>query len=476
MMQSTSIESQNAPQPISNNEEDAPSSSNPLQSLKDRIPSTERVVGELQTSTEIRDLLGYSNYWNTEERIKRLLTPSLWEAVHQKLSLALSTHSPLRESELNSKRKKYIAEKARIMDNVAPFLIGSLPSKEHEIEASIILQIISDKYFETFESMIAYSGSGDKLTIKEQVGQAIEYAHKVEASKLFSDPKILKNVYYIIGFLGRQAEKQSTKRKEGSGAQKCFKYISDTRWLVRNRSESQTQQINTLISNPTIPTDLVQQREAFGGLHYPDEKCWRVFAIVDYVYSKTATSENFLKCGGTVLSEVSEALIHNNTLRKLFAYDLCECSDNGAFSLDDTDICLHFFLRVFGRVRAKDIALKFNSQMYKGTNDVAHRSTIAVLTSKKQPEEKQQSEEKQQPEEDLNLTLREHHNEMLKELNEIDEEHDDDCDAEKYAHQEMPKMTTVIELSTCYSYKLVKIINRTFTYALIYVISSYEFK
>ena len=42
-----------------------------------------------------------------------------------------------------------------------------------------------------------------------------------------------------------------------------------------------------------------------------------------------------------------------------------------------------YFLRVFGRVRAKDIALKYNSAIFKGKNTVALRAGLAAHTGRK---------------------------------------------------------------------------------------------
>ena len=41
------------------------------------------------------------------------------------------------------------------------------------------------------------------------------------------------------------------------------------------------------------------------------------------------------------------------------------------------------FLTVFGRVRAKDLALKYRSNLYRGKNATSFRSGVAALTARK---------------------------------------------------------------------------------------------
>lgn len=94
--------------------------------------------------------------------------------------------------------------------------------------------------------------------------------------------------------------------------------------------------------------------------------------------------------------------------------------------MDDISTCLCFFLRVFGRIRAKDIALKFNSKIFDGKNQVDHRATIATLTSKKSNKSTTNN-----PVMSSDVCVQSHHNEILSELEQLECEHDDDYEATK---------------------------------------------
>ena len=77
-----------------------------------------------------------------------------------------------------------------------------------------------------------------------------------------------------------------------------------------------------VIDDPDVPTDLVQERESFGGLHYPSRECWIFFGMIEFIYAELAIPDNFLCRGGKLLREICEGILENNLIRKRFA-DLC---------------------------------------------------------------------------------------------------------------------------------------------------------
>lgn len=192
----------------------------------------------------------------------------------------------------------------------------------------------------------------------------------------------------------------------GSGKQVCLFHLSDARFKSR-RADDGDLAVLELIADPSVPTTMVEKREMFNGLKYPDHRCWKFFSSVEYVYSTVVTADNFVACEGSVLREISESLLSNKNLNKNFA-DLCDASAK-SFSPSDTSTCLHFFLLVFGRVRAKDLALKYRSNLYKSKDVTSFRSGIAARTGKKG---KRKNHKK----------IR--HDEIMESLEELDEEID----------------------------------------------------
>ena len=140
-------------------------------------------------------------------------------------------------------------------------------------------------------------------------------------------------------------------------------HLYKSRFIVRNRDGDSA--VSRITGDDSMPTEMVENRERFGGLHYADVKCWEFFALLEYLFSKTATVDIFISCAGFVLREISAALISNVQLGQLFA-EFCGLKANSVYDFSDTTICLQFFLLVFGRVRVKELSLKYNSKLYKG--------------------------------------------------------------------------------------------------------------
>ena len=138
-------------------------------------------------------------------------------------------------------------------------------------------------------------------------------------------------MYYIIGFSGKQAEKEASREQKivNSGVRKCLCFLSQYCFLVQNSSDSESQQIDMLIGDEDVPTNMISKREAFGGLHYPTKSCWQLFVVVDFVYSRVATSENSVLLDGRLLAGIYNGLSHNDNLHNQFAC-LCEVNDDSA--------------------------------------------------------------------------------------------------------------------------------------------------
>ena len=93
----------------------------------------------------------------------------------------------------------------------------------------------------------------------------------VSAPMHSSQPRVSKNVYYITGFLGNQAAKAAKSHVKGSSVKICMTYIASSKFPTR--SNGHESELLNLIADNDIPTEMVQKRESFGGLHYVDGEC-----------------------------------------------------------------------------------------------------------------------------------------------------------------------------------------------------------
>ena len=130
---------------------------------------------------------------------------------------------------------------------------------------SLLLQVIAMEYVENFQQMIKYTSGGDALSIKEQVDAAITTAFDSSLSEIFPKPSVMDNVYYIVGYLGGQAQKHAKLMAEGSSKQSCLLHISSARFKSR-RDDGDKSAVLELIADPSVPTTMVQKKRDVQGV------------------------------------------------------------------------------------------------------------------------------------------------------------------------------------------------------------------
>ena len=105
--------------------------------------------------------------------------------------------------------------------------------------------------------------------------------------------------------------------------------------------------------------------------------------------------------------------------------ELCDYSDASSFSSTDVATCFQFCLLIFGRVRAKDLALKYNANLYRGKNATTLRAGLAAGTSRKKGKRK-----KGKTDVDIQNSV-EHHNLLKDHIANCGDEFHEDSDCHK---------------------------------------------
>ena len=193
--------------------------------LSERAPTVERVIDALKSNYIITTSVNNSHLFADGNR-ELLFSTDVWRQVNSKLIAALVACAATGKKDIKSMSKKYLYECIAI-DHFA----AGLCSNEYFMSAtfdisnpaiqrhlSLLLQMICMEYVEVFHTLIGSSSGGESLTVKEQVDSAITFASNainIDLSYLYPRRKVLNNLYYIIGFVGGQAEK--TREAHGKG-------------------------------------------------------------------------------------------------------------------------------------------------------------------------------------------------------------------------------------------------------------------
>ena len=288
----------------------------------------------------------------------------------------------------------------------------TIDSPNQRQEAQLILQIMSFRYIETFHKLTTVPSMGELRSVPEQVHSIFMSSINTPTAELFPDTKTQEHSYYILGFLGHQSAKQAKRRAKSSAMSKLLASFASSHFIQQNHEA-----YSALLADESIPSGLVQRRVAFGGLKFATRKCWEVFAIIDFVYSRLATPENFILFGGTLSGDICNAVVHNRDMQKMFFGLL-----SNDYSSDDEEQRVEVFryiMRVFCRVRGKDVSRKYNNSRFTG-NQVTFRPSIGAQVGKKR---KINNKKNSTTELEEDIDCREH-NAILAELDELDADDD----------------------------------------------------
>ena len=115
---------------------------------------------------------------------------------------------------------------------------------------------------------------------------------------------------------------------------------------------------------------------------------------MEYCYSKLATPDNLYTYGGLVLGCICEEIASHDNFIEHFE----SLFRAGAYDVETVNTSLRYYVKVFGNLRAKDLARKYNARLSK-TTTVGLRQRLATKGPTKKPNKRQrQSDEDVEPE------------------------------------------------------------------------------
>ena len=311
-------------------------------------------------------MLEYSKNFTEEADQATLFQEELWgkasiSYVNAVLECAAST-----EKELEKMQKKFRKMKEEILDFVATYdlYVGDESvSEEKKLESKRMLHLLGFHFLTEYPKLVKSSWGANILSIHEQIDAEVNIAVELAVGQLFGDDeRLAEHAYYVVGFLCHAGIQEKDRRTKENDLGKCIE-LACSHFLAADDSNLKDLQ-------DKLPTGLVDRRIASGGLKYPNEGFYRLFGIVERVYSRVVTTDNFMARGGILLAEIRDTIAQNKTLLDLFTQLLGE----GEFSLAPEAFA--YFIKVFCNLRGKDVALKYNSNL-NASNTVGLRQTLA---------------------------------------------------------------------------------------------------
>ena len=195
--------------------------------LSGRTPTVQRVIDEIKLLALVKTLVEHSPAF-TDANHDTLFFPEMWQEIHSKIIAAISASAVTVEKEAKKAALEYVKECAAI-DTYAASLVDhkafssiSISDLSVRRNVSLLLQLICMEYIEAFGNLIAYSCSDGPTSIRDKVSRAFSHATTSRPDELFPRSKVMKNAYYLIGFIGNQAHNYTKRMAKGSGRQVCM--------------------------------------------------------------------------------------------------------------------------------------------------------------------------------------------------------------------------------------------------------------
>ena len=173
-------------------------------------------------------------------------------------------------------------------------------------------------------------------------------------------------MYYIIGFLGKQAEEHSESLKKGSGKQLIIEHFSKSWFAFQNTGEDVA--VQKLIEDSSVPTNtygIEPRTPSRPPLSW--QPMLEFFSCIDYIWVCKGCYRGQFHCWWRrfILNEILTAFIDFPEVMNQFL-NLCKVETTSEITSSDHLSCIKFCMLVFGRARAKDLSLKYNNNLYRG--------------------------------------------------------------------------------------------------------------
>lgn len=95
-------------------------------------------------------------------------------------------------------------------------------------------------------------------------------------------------------------------------------------------------------------------------LNFTNLAFFSLVAKMEYCYSKLATPDNLYTYGGLVLGCICDEIASHDNFIEHFESLFCA----GAYDVETVNTSFRYYVKVFGNLRAKDLARKYNARLY----------------------------------------------------------------------------------------------------------------
>jgi len=216
-----------------------------------------------------------------------------------------------------------------------------------EFERTTLQILIGLQFVHHAHKLITPPNGERKVPLVELLNEQVSRAKSLEMGELFDNEEVARHTYYMVGFMCQAGAKEAKRRTANNDVGACIGAID--RHFVKASEESDVEAVKAQL--PEGLTEMVDRRNGMGGLTYPRPLAYRVFGLVEYVYSHLAVVKNLNVYGGTLLSKIRSELCASKDVVELFS----NFFDEDEFPPETIQTALEYYVKVFSNLRARRI-------------------------------------------------------------------------------------------------------------------------
>jgi hypothetical protein len=336
--------------------------------LLERAPPTDLLLKKVGESEAYRSITVHNEEHIPPELLVSLLDAGKWELLKGKILSLLSSclQGKTKLTQVRTRSKRYDIKEEEAMNWFC------LKYAEGNTQLQIGLYLLASGFISELQRGLT---RGDLDGMSKIVESVLSQTGEEKAGMLAFEEQVAKRIYYIAGWILNASKKEATKRGHSSRFGEFLALLASNCKMHR-----------TAAKESDLPTELVEEHQAFGNLSFPTKAFHEFISFMEAVSQRVLTPINQTIYGNRIVQELYDKLSEHEMLKSQvtsFVSVSVSVSVGVGVATEAHDQCsaiLQYFVRTFLRMRGKDCCQRYmgdqGQSLTKGL-----RPTMAALSN-----------------------------------------------------------------------------------------------
>ena len=330
--------------------------------LLERAPPTDLLIKKVGESEAYRSITEHNKEYIPRELLASLLDKAKWELLKSKILSFLSSclQGKTKLTQVRTRSKRYDIKEEEAINWFCLKYSNGNPLLENG------LYILAADFISELQRGLT---RGDLDGMSKIVESVLSQTGEEMAGLLAFEEQVAKRTYYIAGWILNASKKEATKRGDSSSFGEFLVALANN--CVMHR---------TAAKESDLPTELVEEHQAFGNLSFPTRLFYEFISVMEAVSQQVLTPINQTIYGNRIIQELYDKLSEHEILKSQVISFISFGVGVAIEVRDQSSAILEYIVRTFLRMRGKDYCQRFmgdqGQSLTKGL-----RPTMAALSN-----------------------------------------------------------------------------------------------